>query len=178
MTYKIIQIGHDRLNQYYSIPISFEIHSIYNVIEINNRIELIEQSIEKPYIKDYDQIEREPIADGSTVFLVLNENDIPIGGAIVSMIPDCTIVDVRIAPAYRRAGIGRILFEHVVQWCRQQEQTINGMNIETQNNNVSACRFYAAMGAKLISIDRHAYENDERVKDEIRFNWFINFLCQ
>ncbi|CAF4857108.1 unnamed protein product, partial [Rotaria magnacalcarata] len=44
------------------------------------------------------------------------------------------------------------------------------MSIETQNTNVSACRFYAAMGARLGDIDRKAYEHNEQVKDEIRLN--------
>ncbi len=40
--------------------------------------------------------------------------------------------------------------------------------IETQNNDVAACRFYAAQGYQLGSIERFAYSE---LPDELRLIW-------
>jgi hypothetical protein len=42
------------------------------------------------------------------------------------------------------------------------------LEVETQNNNVAACRFYAAMGCELRSIDRLAYPD---LPDEAQLVW-------
>ncbi len=43
------------------------------------------------------------------------------------------------------------------------------LKIETQNINVPACRFYAARGCTLGSIDRHAYPG---LPNEVRLCWY------
>ena len=52
----------------------------------------------------------------------------------------------------------------VQSFCRQ-------LKIETQNTNVRACRFYAAMGCTLASIDRHAYAAHPAIAQEARMLW-------
>jgi len=181
MTFRIVQVDNSRLSELHNIPISFEVHSIYEVIDDNEQIKLIERPLLNSYIKDYDQLNSNlsnPWSNMDTtnwgIFLALDEtqDDKPVGGAIVTM-PECVLYDLRVMPSHRRVGIGRALLEHAIQWAKQQGITTR-MSIETQNTNVSACRFYAAMGAKLGDIDRNAYENDEEVKHEIRLNWYID----
>jgi len=181
MTFRIIQIDNSRLSEFNKIPISFEVHSIYDVIDNDEQIKLIERPLLTSYVKDYDQLDSNLSDSWSNmdticwgIFLALDETqkDKPAGGAIVTM-PECALHDLRVAPSHRRLGVGRALLEHAIQWAKQQGVTTR-MSIETQNTNVSACRFYAAMGAKLGDIDRNAYENDEEVKHEIRLNWYID----
>ena len=43
------------------------------------------------------------------------------------------------------------------------------MKIETQDVNVSACRFYAAMGCELGAINRGVYTS---LPDETQFLWY------
>ena len=179
MTIRIVQIDRESLSVYEQIPIAFEVRSIY---EVTDDKELIERPIHPSYIKDYDQLDE--VADESWssldisqwgIFLAFDETETskPLGGAMVAM-PECALVDLRVAPPYRRAGVGRLLLKHALHWAREQRTTAH-LSIETQNTNVSACRFYAAMGAELGDIDRHAYQNVEQVKDEIRLNWYIEF---
>jgi GNAT superfamily N-acetyltransferase len=181
MTFRIIQVDHSRLAELNTIPIAFKVHSIYDVIDDNEQIKLIERPLVTSYIKDYDQLDSNSFESWSNmdttnwgIFLALDEtqNDKPVGGAIVTM-PECALTDLRVAPSHRRLGIGRALLEHALRWAKQQGVT-TCMSIETQNTNVSACRFYAAMGAKLGDIDRNAYQHDEEVKHEIRLNWYID----
>jgi streptothricin acetyltransferase len=181
MKYRIVQVDNSRLSEFDNIPISFEVHSIYEVIDNTEQIELIERPLLTSYVKDYDQLNSnlsDPWFNMDTtswgIFLALDEtqHDKPIGGAIVTM-PECALCDLRVAPTHRRLGVGQALFKHAVDWSKQQEITTR-MSIETQNTNVSACQFYAAMGAKLGDIDRNAYRNDKEVKHEIRLNWYID----
>ena len=178
MPFRIIQVDSSRLTDFYQISIAFEVRSIYDVFEKNGSIELVERILDQPYTKDYDALDSNSFElwskmNTSTwgIFLAIDEK--PIGGAIVTM-PDCALYDLRVASAYRRSGVGQDLFQHALQWAKRQELT-QCLSIETQNTNVSACRFYAAMGAQLGDIDRNAYRDDEQVKDEIRLNWYIYF---
>ncbi len=182
MIFRIVQVDNSRLSEFDNIPISFEVHSIYEVIDDNEQIQLIEQPLPTPNVKDYDQLNSNSShswsdmdTTGWGIFLALDQtqNDKPVGGAIVT-IPECALWDLRVAPSHRRFGVGRALFKYAIEWAKQQGVTTR-MSIETQNTNVSACRFYAAMGAKLGDIDRNAYEHDEEVKHEIRLNWYIDF---
>jgi GNAT superfamily N-acetyltransferase len=179
MGFCVIQVDKSRLSEFKNIPISFEVHSVYDVIDDNDQIKLIERVLDKSYIKDYDELESNSWFNMNTstwgIFLAVDQtqNAKPIGGAIVTM-PECALYDLRVAPSHRRLGVGRALFKHAVHWANQQGVT-TCMSIETQNINVSACRFYASMGAKLGDIDRNAYQYDEKVKHEIRLNWYIDF---
>jgi len=83
--------------------------------------------------------------------------------------------DIRVSPAYRRRGIGRALFAEAVRWSRKQGMTT--LKIETQNNNVPACKFYAGQGATLGSINRFAYRDalwsHPGVRDEVMLLWYL-----
>jgi GNAT superfamily N-acetyltransferase len=82
--------------------------------------------------------------------------------------------DIRVAPGYKRHGIGKALFDASVQWCR--EQGFKMLKIETQNVNVPACRFYASQGARLGAIHRFAYADAAwsypDVRDEVMLLWY------
>lgn len=63
--------------------------------------------------------------------------------------------DLRVAPRFRRRGVGAALFRAAEAWaaargCRRLE-------VETQDVNVPACRFYAREGCVLASVTPHAY---------------------
>ena len=174
MAFRITRVDHSRLEDLYTIPIAFEVRSIYEVTDAN---ELIERPLTTPYIKDYDQLDSDPLPTETSyycIFLAVDvaQNDQIIGGAILVM-PEGELNDLRVATAYRRLGVGRALINHVIDWLRNQG-TPRRLSIETQNINVAACRFYAAMGAKLGSVDRMAYGNVDECKHEIRLNWYVD----
>jgi len=64
--------------------------------------------------------------------------------------------DIRVRPEERGIGRGRLLVEAAEKWAR--EMNCAEIKVETQDNNVAACRFYAAMGFEAKEIVRNAYE--------------------
>jgi GNAT superfamily N-acetyltransferase len=77
------------------------------------------------------------------------------------------LMDIRVEPAFRGKGIGTALLERAESWARQRGCKL--LKIETQNNNVGACRFYARMGCELGAIMRHAYTD---YPDEVELVWY------
>ncbi len=59
---------------------------------------------------------------------------------------------------YRRNGLGRRLWHRVLEFARQAD--IRAIQIETQNTNVPACRFYERMGCQLVGVHETYYTND------------------
>jgi ribosomal protein S18 acetylase RimI-like enzyme len=64
--------------------------------------------------------------------------------------------DIRVAPEARGRGVGRALVGAAVEWAR--ERGCQEMKVETQDVNVAACRFYAAMGFRLSEIVPDTYQ--------------------
>ncbi|MFH1368430.1 MAG: GNAT family N-acetyltransferase [Elusimicrobiota bacterium] len=77
--------------------------------------------------------------------------------------------DLRIAPEYRRSGIGRALFGKVISWLRKEK--LKQLRIETQTNNVAACRFYKKQGCKLAQINTLGYWGHPKVGRETMLLW-------
>ena len=75
--------------------------------------------------------------------------------------------DIRVSPRERGAGIGSALFRAAGDWARARG--CRWLKIETQNVNVSACRFYQKMGCTLGAIDRFAYPGQPA---EVQLLWW------
>jgi ribosomal protein S18 acetylase RimI-like enzyme len=145
---------------------------------------LVERKLAEPRTKDYDSVAEDmPSAwvkrfDVSKWgFLVARDQGERIGGAViaydtsaVNMIDraeQAVLWDLRVSPDYRVRGVGRMLFEAVENWARQRGCT--ELKIETQNNNVAACKFYAGRGCTLGGINRFAYPASF---DEVQMLWY------
>lgn len=81
------------------------------------------------------------------------------------------VVDVRVRPNVRGKGLGRTLMAHALEWC--QEKRCSEVKVETQDINVNACRFYAALGFHVAEVNRDAYPAEF---DETQVIWrrFLN----
>ena len=78
------------------------------------------------------------------------------------------IWDIRVHPSYQGQGIGKKLMALAYAWAK--ERHAKELKVETQNNNVNACKFYQSMGFHLGTIDLYAYGNKEG--DEIMLLWY------
>ncbi len=76
--------------------------------------------------------------------------------------------DIRIHPDHRGQGVGTLLFSGAADWARDKGCRL--LKIETQNNNVSACRFYERQGCNLGAINRYAYPD---LPEEIQLLWCL-----
>lgn len=70
---------------------------------------------------------------------------------------------------WRGQGLGRALFERGLAWARQRN--LRAIFIETQTNNVPACRFYHHMGCHLVSVHDEYYTNDDIDAGEVAVLW-------
>jgi GNAT superfamily N-acetyltransferase len=176
-----------KLSELGAIPIAFRVESELQARLLEGGlggITLREETVPLPYVKDYDA------AEGDGPGRLLRQFDVTnwgfkaayadgehIGGAVIAYdTPDVDLLerrtdlaalwDLRVQPAMRRSGVGRALYSAAEEWARERQCT--HLQIETQNINVPACRFYLNMGCSLRSIDRYAYPD---LPAEIRLLW-------
>ncbi|MGQ0831265.1 MAG: GNAT family N-acetyltransferase [Microthrixaceae bacterium] len=174
------------LERHGKISIAFEVTSLLDVEVLDagpDGIRLAEVSVEVPWLKDYDSADGGPSRWASR-FDVTNwgllgaYNDRRrIGGAVVAFdTPNVLMLrgrrdlavlwDLRVASDSRRSGVGAALFRASEEWAR--ERGCSALEVETQQVNVPACRFYVRMGCSLASVDRHAYGE---LPDEVQLIW-------
>jgi GNAT superfamily N-acetyltransferase len=186
---KIIEITPERITDYESVSIAFEVREILAVSAPANGlggIQLTPQPV-SPYRKDYDALgpPRLWLAEFNTAnwsFFLALEGETPLGAAAVAwntngvnMLEgrrDLSVLwDIRVSPAQRGKGIGKALLAHAADWSRQRGCAM--LKIETQNVNLAACRFYASQGCILGDIRRFAYRDVPAVADEVQLNWYL-----
>lgn len=184
MAVLIEAIGVDRLAEYASVPIVCEVRSKMVVEDIGSGSggELAERAVENPYIKDYDSYVGGPCEWAKRFDLsrwglwVARQGADVVGGAAVAWNDPAVEIaenqretavlwDIRVRPTNRRRGIGRALFCEAANWARANR--CGCLQIETQDVNVAACKFYMGMGCTLARIDRLAYRGCAAVAGEI-----------
>ena len=74
---------------------------------------------------------------------------------------------------YRRQGVGRVLIEKVVDWAKTNG--CPGLMLETQNNNVPACRLYESCGFVLGGFDEYLYKGLNGATDDVALYWYLVF---
>ena len=83
------------------------------------------------------------------------------------------IDDVAVDAKHRGQGVGHALIERVIEWAK--ERKFPGLMLETQNNNVAACKLYASCGFELRGFDTHLYKGLDPATDEIALYWYLIF---
>jgi len=176
----------DELQRHGEISIAFEVLTVFDV-ELRSAglggILLAERPVDVPWVKDYDAADGGP-KRWSSRFDVSNwglfgayHDERRIGGAVIAFDTpnlymlrgrrDLTVLwDLRVAHDARRSGAGAALFRASEAWAR--ERGCSALEVETQQVNVPACRFYARMGCSLAAIDRCAYAD---LPHETRLIW-------
>lgn len=74
---------------------------------------------------------------------------------------------------FRKRGIGRKLIQTGIQWAKNKN--LPGVMLESQNNNVPACRLYQSCGFELGGFDRYLYRGIDPSTQEIALYWYIHF---
>jgi GNAT superfamily N-acetyltransferase len=175
------------LSEHARVPIAFVVDRILDVDAVSGGIggfRLRERALPSPFTKDYDAIAGEAPSRWADRFDVSNwgligahADGARVGGAVVAFRTpglqmlegrsDVAVLwDVRVAPEWRRRGVGTRLFAATESWAR--ERGCSRLKVETQNVNVAACRFYARQGCVLGAIDRFAYRDSP---DEVQLLW-------
>ncbi len=83
------------------------------------------------------------------------------------------IEDIAVDEKFRRRGLGRALIDQAIQWARQMG--LPGLMLETQSNNVQACRFYESCGFLIGGFDNLLYGGLDVATDEVAVFWYLLF---
>lgn len=72
---------------------------------------------------------------------------------------------------YRRRGLGRDFMERASEWARRRG--CRALTLETQSNNINACRFYRGLCFRLTGIRDDLYHNDDLQRGEVAIFWSL-----
>jgi GNAT superfamily N-acetyltransferase len=179
----------ETLAEYARIPIAFEVRSVLDVTAHASGLGgllLPERLLDRPYVKDYDALDSgSPINWAARFdlsrwgFFVARVDGTRVGGAAVAFDTPgvgmlegrrdvASLWDIRVAPEIRGRGVGGALFHAAEAWAGARGCV--RLNVETQNINVPACRFYARQGCELGAMRRFAYVG---LPDEVQLVWVM-----
>ena len=84
------------------------------------------------------------------------------------------IEDICVSKSARGQGVGTALMQSAVLWAKKAE--LCGLALETQDNNLLACRFYAKCGFVIGAVNTMLYKNFEKPwSDESAVFWYMKF---
>ena len=188
MDFRIEEESLDVLPEYGQVPIVFEVKSRFRVELVTHGlggIQLVEEPVDPPYIKNYDHSggperwTRRTWDLSRWIIVAAYREQERIGGAIVAFRSEgldycegredlAGLWDIRVRSEYQGRGVGKALFQRAETSAKKRGCT--QLKIETQNINVPACRFYARMGAKLGQVHLYAYHPEGL--DEVQLTWY------
>jgi GNAT superfamily N-acetyltransferase len=185
---EVIEEGISALPAYEQVSIAFRVESLFDIVPIERGLGGLRftETAVVPYIKDYDaDLNERPtrwpkLFDMSHwgIMSAFSGTQRAGGVTVARKTPRLNLLeqredlvslwDLRVHPDYRGQGVGHLLFEHAVAWARVRR--CSRMVVETQNINVSACRFYARQGCELRALNRYAY----KASDEVQLIWHLD----
>jgi len=189
ITYK--QVDESYFKKYDEIPMLVQVDTVFVPKTINNGLGgiLFEEISVKPYTWDISHYEiasdyaKEFDISNWAIFMAF-DGDNTLGGATavsrtkgVHMLDNrddlCVLWDLRVDNNYKGMGIGTELFKMVVDWSK--ENGLKQIKIETQTNNVPACKFYAKQGAYLRCFNEYSEVNNPNAKEyEMQVIWYLD----
>jgi ribosomal protein S18 acetylase RimI-like enzyme len=177
MEFTIREINDETLQHANQCDSSFTIDSKLVLSSENNKITYTVVEL-PPYGKQYqsDEVECSEYVSNpqKTIFLAYVENE-PAGQIRLKKYWNgyAYIDDFAVDARHRRQGIGRALMQRAIEWAR--DKGFPGMMLETQNNNLAACRLYESCGFELGGFDVYLYKGLNRATDEIALYWYLMF---
>jgi GNAT superfamily N-acetyltransferase len=162
----------DALPDHGAIEIAFDVERILHVGKTRTGAPVLrERAVPEPWRKDYDAIPGNRPADWPTRFdvsrWVLLSAWIEgrrVGGLVIA--EGAMIWDLRVHPELRGRGIGSELFAAAERWIRAHGG--RRLEVETQNVNLPACRFYERCGCRLARVEHGTYPD---FPDEVELVW-------
>jgi ribosomal-protein-alanine N-acetyltransferase len=101
------------------------------------------------------------LSSGYSAWVLMNNDNI-IGYALVMMVLDeAHLLNLSIAKAYQKQGLGRLLLEYMIQIAKKSHAA--NMFLEVRLSNVSAIALYENMGFNEMAIRRNYYPADPKL---------------
>jgi streptothricin acetyltransferase len=80
------------------------------------------------------------------------------------------VEDLVVGQAFRRMGVATALVNQAINWSRSKH--LPGVMLETQNNNVAACKLYERCGFQLRGFDSALYQGLTKSSREVALFWY------
>ena len=111
---------------------------------------------------------------GSDIFMAYLDNQ-PVGHVVVSTHWNgfAHVDELAVIAGARRHGVARSLLEVVRFW--SHKKNLPGIMLETQNNNLGACRLYERCGYQVGGIDDLRYRGIDPQTREVAIFWYLIF---
>lgn len=85
------------------------------------------------------------------------------------------IEDICVSKFSRGQGVGTALIQKAIEWAKDKE--LYGLALETQDNNLLACRFYSKCGFVIGAVNTMLYKNFSKPwSDATAIFWYLKFL--
>lgn len=185
MNVELRREDHRSLSAYAAIPIDFEVREVLDVAALASGDATVPaRPLAVSYRKDYDAYPDGGPLSWATRFdvrqwivLAAYVDARRIGGVVIVVDPSdvvrlggragfAILWDLRIASAWRRRGVGRTLVAAAEAQARAAGS--EGVDVETQDVNVPACRLYAHCGYTWSTAIPGAYRD---LPDEVKLVW-------
>jgi streptothricin acetyltransferase len=129
---------------------------------------------EKQYPHDVEDYEAYINSKDKTVFFFY-DNDMCIGQIKIhkNWGRYAFIDDLMVIKNARGKGVGHALINQAIEWAKQNQ--LMGLTLETQDNNLWACRFYSKCGFRIGGIDDMLYDNFPDIADEKAIFWYLKW---
>lgn len=153
---------------------------ILSVSKVDRRIKYTVEDVPS-YEKSYLQNDNEELAyneyinnPNQVLYIALLHNQI-IGFIVLKKNWNhyAYIEDITVDKKYRTLGVGKRLVDQAKKWAK--EGNMPGIMLETQNNNVAACKFYEKCGFVIGGFDFLIYKGLDMTNDEVAMYWYFHF---
>ena len=178
-----LEIRHEspaHLDAYARVPIAFLVRDVFDdtaIARLRRGEDPSSAPIAVPYLKDYDAHPGNdptawPLQFDATSLIILSAyvDDQRVGGATLvvneGQSERAILWDLRVVPHERRHGIGAALLRAVEH--AAAELGARQLQVETQQINVPACRFYLRHGFSLDAVHHDAYPD---LPTEVQLLW-------
>ncbi|WP_413616629.1 GNAT family N-acetyltransferase [Halomonas cupida] len=153
---------------------SFEVDAEFAEPFDGRRIVPVDPSYWKAYGFDSGEL-AEYLDQPDAELFVAEMKGIPVGYAAVSQGWNrfAVVEDIAVDASHRGSGIARRLMDAAVEWARGA--ALAGVRLETQSNNIAACRFYDQYGFILGGHDRFLYRGIYPDTPEVALYWYLLF---
>lgn len=174
----VVQITHENICNINKVNEPFEI--IGKIIpKYENGIwtyteEMYSEAREKQYPNDVEDYEEYINNKDKTIFFFF-DNDMCMGQIKMhkSWNKYIFIDEIFVRRNARGKGVGYRLINQAIEWGKQNQ--LMGLMLETQDNNLLACRFYAKYGFRIGGIDDMLYANLPNISNEKAIFWYLNW---
>ena len=122
-----------------------------------------------PYEKTYPSRQK-PFAEGVSFVGYVGDRVVAEIGLLNGWNGYAHIENLTVSREFRRQGMARALVERAVAWA--ESRRLQGVMLETQSNNVSACHLYESCGFKLKGFDSSLYRGLNLNSQEVALFWY------